>query len=89
MLYLSLKKNPVIGEPKKFEEQVRFFEKRIFIFNVFKNCDTRLGWDEVKQIVLCSQEWRDEQLAVSCIICLAISPLFFVIHYALLTFLFI
>jgi hypothetical protein len=32
-------------------------------FVEFKNCATRLGWDEGKQTVDCSKEWWDEHHA--------------------------
>jgi hypothetical protein len=55
----------------------------------FKNLTTGLGWDEAKPTVDCSDEWWDENLAVSGIIELWFFPLIFVIYCALLILLFI
>jgi hypothetical protein len=46
------------------------FKKEYTSFMEFKNCVTALGWDEAKRIVVCSQEWWDEHLAVRTILSL-------------------
>jgi hypothetical protein len=50
---------------KQLKNKLDGFKKDFSAFMEFKNLATGLGWDEAKQIVVCTQEWWDEHLAVS------------------------
>lgn len=57
---------------KQLKNKLDVLKKEYSMFMEFRNCATSLGWDEAKQTVICSQEWWDEHLALSCcILCLA------------------
>jgi hypothetical protein len=71
------------------KNKIDALKKDYIFFMEFKNLTTGLGWDEAKPTVDCSDEWWDENLAVSGIIELWFFPLIFVIYCALLILLFI
>jgi len=71
---------------KQLKNKLENMKKEYTSFMELKNSATSLGWNEAKQTVDSSKEWRDEHLAVSSIPSLSIIHLLMFIWADLLFF---
>jgi hypothetical protein len=65
---------------KQLKNKLDNMKKEYTWYMEFKNCATRLGWNETKQNVECFDEWWTEHLTIS----ISIMFIIFSIHFSML-----